>query len=190
MRGENLRRHKENESEGVKTKIICERKKVKRMLNKSNKALYRGALNFSYAACQWIEAMTRETGKHIHHALCGHGGERVLRNSQGCELCKVDGYEPITDTVYEFNGCKWHGCPCRSNRTARDEERYVATKDMEKVIKDFGYNLVTAWECKKPPRAKRYFRKEFRAYPHYIIFDFEALLQVMNQKQTDDLVYV
>ena len=41
-----------------------------------------------------------------------------------------------------------------------------------------------------PLKAKRYFQKEFRAYPHYIVFDFEALLQVMNQKQTDDLVYV
>ena len=52
-----------------------------------------------------------------------------------------------------------------------------------------GYNLVTAWECEKPPRAKRYSRKELRAYPHYIVFDFEALLHVMNQKQTDDILY-
>ena len=39
-------------------------------------------------------------------------------------------------------------------------------------------------------RANRYFRKEFRAYPHYIVFDFEALLQPMNQKQTNDLVHL
>ena len=53
-----------------------------------------------------------------------------------------------------------------------------------------GYSLVTAWECENPPKAKRYFQKEFRAYPHYIVFDFEALAEPMNQKQTDDLVYM
>ena len=123
-RREHLTRHKENECKGVKTKIICRGKKVKRMVNSSDKAFYGGASNFSYAACQWIEAIAEQTGRHIHHALCGHGGERQFSVESG--KCKVDGYEPITKTVYEFNGCKWHGCPCQSNRTARDEERYIA----------------------------------------------------------------
>ena len=104
--------------------------------------------------------------------------------------CKVDGYESTTETVYEFNVCKWHGCPCQPNRTARDEERYVATIRKEKAIKGVGYTLVIAWECEKPTKKRCYLRKGFRAYPHYIVFDFEALLQVMNQKQTDDPVYV
>ena len=88
---------------------------MKRIPSKSEKAFY--GESFSYTACQWIEAMLRETGRHIHHALCGHGGERVVKNGEGHEY-KVDGYEPITKTVYEFNGCKWHGClsqPKRAN---------------------------------------------------------------------------
>ena len=180
-----LRRHKAQECEGVKTTIICQGKKVKRMPSKSEKVFYDE--NFSYAACQWIEAMAEQTGRHIHHALCGHGGERVIDKE---EKCKVDGYEPISKTVYEYNGCKWHGCLCRPDRTNVDKNRYVATKDKEKVIKSLGYNLVTAWECEKPPKAKRYFRKKFRAYPHYIVFDFEALMEAMNQQQTKDLLYV
>ena len=57
--------------------------------------MFYGSLsNYSYSACQWIEHMSEETGKHIHHALCGHGGERVIRDSNGNEVCKVDGYEP------------------------------------------------------------------------------------------------
>ena len=71
-RGENLTRHKENECESVKKKIICEGKKVKRMVNKSDKAFYGGASKFGYAACQWIEWMSEKTGRHINHALCGH----------------------------------------------------------------------------------------------------------------------
>ena len=45
-----------------------------------------------YAACQWIEWMSEKTGKHIHHALCGHGGERQLSVKSG--KWKVDGFEP------------------------------------------------------------------------------------------------
>ena len=183
-----LRRHKAQECEGVKTTIICQGKKVKRIPSMSEKVFYDES--FSYAACQWLEAMAKQTGRHIHHALCGHGGERVMRNSLGHELYKVDGYESITKTVYEYNGCKWHGCLCQPNRTNVDRNRLTATKDKEKVIKELGYNLVTAWECEKPPKAKRYFRQEFRAYPHYIVFDFEALLEGMNQQQTKDLLYV
>ena len=58
------------------------------------------------------------------------------------------------------------------------------------MIRALGYSLVAAWECEKPPKKRCYLRKEFRMYPHYIVFDFEALLQVMNQLQTDDLAYV
>ena len=49
-----------------------------------------------------MEHMSDETGKHIHSALCGHGGERVIRDSNGNEVCKVDGYEPIN----QYHGCK------------------------------------------------------------------------------------
>ena len=67
---------------------------------------YGGLSNYSHSACQWIEHMSNETGKHIHHALCGHGGKRVIRDSNGNEVSKVDGYEPITKTIYQYNDCK------------------------------------------------------------------------------------
>ena len=31
----------------------------------------------------------------------------------------VDGYEPKTNTVYQFHGCHWHGHICLKNRTRR-----------------------------------------------------------------------
>ena len=34
---------------------------------------------FSYTACQRIEAEAEETGKHIYHKMCGHGGERIVK---------------------------------------------------------------------------------------------------------------
>ena len=107
-RKHDLRRHKELECEGVNTTIICQGEKVKRMPSESEKVFY--GESFSYAACQWLEYMSIETGRHIHHALCGHGGERVMRNSLGHEFYLVDGYDPVTKTVYEYQGCRWHGC--------------------------------------------------------------------------------
>ena len=34
---------------------------------------------FNYTACQWIEAEAVKIGKHIHHKMCGHGGERMVK---------------------------------------------------------------------------------------------------------------
>ena len=73
----------------------------------SEKVFYGGGTKFSYTACQWIEAQAIETGKHIHHKICGHGGERmvtvlVLNDKGGKEPASflVDGYEPETNTIY------------------------------------------------------------------------------------------
>ena len=174
---------------GGKTKLICNGNKVKRILNRSEKVFYRGKPNFSYSACQWIEYMSEETGKHIHHALCGHGGERVIRDSKGKEICKIDGYEPSTITVYQYHGCEWHGCTCLKGRTNTDKNRYVETKDMEEWIKERGYNVVSVWECEKPSKKKQYFKVKFRPYPHYIVFDFEAFLEALDECRTSDLTY-
>ena len=40
---------------------------------------YGGDTEFSYAARQWIETQTIETGQHIHHNMCGHGEERMAK---------------------------------------------------------------------------------------------------------------
>ena len=133
--------------------------------------------------------MSEETRKHIHHALCGYSGDRVIRDSQGQEICKVDGYEPNTKTVYQYHGCKRHGCTCLKSRTNTDENRYVETKGTEEWIKKRGYNVVSVWECEKPSKKKQSFKVQFRPYPHYIVFDFEALLEVLNECRTSDLTY-
>ena len=184
-----LNRHLNDGScNGGKTKIICNGKKFRRILTKSEKVFYGGKQNFSYSACQWIEHMSSTIGKHIHHALCGHGGERVIRDSEGNEVCKVDGYEPETKTVFQYHGCKWHSCPCQKER---DEIRYENTLEMDEWIKERGYNVVSVWECSKPPlKKKQWFQKEFIPYPYYIVFDFEALLKILNRHQTNDLTYV
>ena len=70
-----------------------------------------------------------EIVKNIHHKMCGHGGERmvnvwVLHDKGGKEpvFLLVDGYEPETNTVYQFHGCHWHGHTCLKNRTKKQQK--------------------------------------------------------------------
>ena len=79
-RNVNLIRHlKDERCTGGKTKIICSGGKFKHILNSFEKVFYGGDTKFSYTACQWIEALAMETGKHIHHKMCGHGGECMVK---------------------------------------------------------------------------------------------------------------
>ena len=58
--------------------------------------------------------------------MCGHGGERIVKVwVLDCKTKKtpayfsVDGYEPETNTVYQFHRSHWHGHTCMLNRTKR-----------------------------------------------------------------------
>jgi hypothetical protein len=65
----------------------------------------------------------------------------------------VDGYDPMTNTVYEFYGDYWHGNPDTTdhNKTNAHNKKpfrqlYEETLIKENLIKQTGYNLVTMWE--------------------------------------------
>ena len=169
-------------------------------MNSTEKVFYGGNKKFSYAACQWIEKQSELTGRHIHHALCGHGGEYYVylyagkeKDSRAREI-PVDGYEPKSNTIFQYHGCKWHGCPCqkRKERNSLEEalsadQRYAKTIELEKKMKEQGFKIVSVWECEKPELKKKRFCKKFRPYPYFIVYDFEAICQKINEKQTDEL---
>ena len=170
---------------GGKTKLICPGEKFERIMNSSEIVFYGGKKNFSYAACQWIEKQSELIGEHIHHALCGHGGEFSVKI--GGKKIFVDGYEPESKTIFQYYGCKWHGCPCRKERNSLDEERYSKTIDLEEKMKEQGFKLISVWECEKPELKKMILEKEFRPYPYFIVYDFEALHKKMDESQTEEL---
>lgn len=65
----------------------------------------------------------------------------------------VDGYDPITNTVYEFHGDYWHGNPGVFDSTKINKdvgktfgELYKKTIDREDAIRKLGYNLNIMWE--------------------------------------------
>ena len=100
----------------------------------------------------------------------------------------VDGYEPETNTVYQFHGCHWHGHTCLKNRTKRQQNRYKYTCQIDWLIENNGwdtkYNLVSTWECEEPILKKLWFEKEFTPYPHFIVYDSEAILASLNEHPT------
>ena len=74
---------------------------------------WRGAnVNQSLKALQWLYFKENQIPKQgasadrIRHVR--NGGEQTVRTSTNIYF--VDGYDPITRTVYEFHGCLFHGC--------------------------------------------------------------------------------
>jgi len=65
----------------------------------------------------------------------------------------VDGFNPNTNTVYEFYGDYWHGNPQKFSPNDINQinyksfgELYQKTINRELEIKKAGYNLITIWE--------------------------------------------
>ncbi|MES9882603.1 MAG: DNA polymerase [Sedimenticola sp.] len=112
--------------------------------------------NYSKASIEWLEnlmAKSRQAGNptSIRHAL--NGGEHHIPATR----YRVDGYCHSTNTVYEYHGCLWHGCPvCYSNekraamrhpRTHQSmEELYALTLKKKRLLKQMGYKYVCIWE--------------------------------------------
>ena len=46
------------------------------------------------------------------------------------------------------------------------------------------------WKCEERILKKVRFEKEFTPYPHFIVYDFEAILVPLNEHPTDDLTYL
>ena len=171
----NLQRHAETCSQG-ETEIKCPEQKVKKPLTKYEEAFSNNGKT-SPQCLEWLEKEEKRLGLHIHHALCGHGGERCLLGSP------VDGFEPSSRTVYEFHGCFFHGCP-RCIKTKRDETKmigktpnqlYHATRTKTAALRRAGFKVVEKWGCEYHYEGTPLPAKKNEQYPHFIFYDFEAL---------------
>ena len=76
-------------------------------------------------------------------------GEYIINGTKW----KADGYDPNTNTIYEFHGDYWHGNPKKySSETINEKtktpmgELYNKTLEREKKIIELNYKLVVMWE--------------------------------------------
>ncbi|XP_071503405.1 uncharacterized protein [Diadema antillarum] len=108
---------------------------------------YRWKDRHSLLALKWLEWISHQNDVCINHARNG-GEHRIGR-------FRVDGYDRTTNTIYEFLGDLWHGCPrCYPRRDVvlpgSDEtvqDVYDRTMYRLNVIRKQGYTVVTMWEC-------------------------------------------
>ncbi|XP_065222349.1 uncharacterized protein LOC135846916 [Planococcus citri] len=98
---------------------------------------------FSKVSIGWLESFNNDN---IAHAT--NGGE--------VQICgaKVDGFDSTTNTVYQFHGCFWHGCPeCFDDDTInhvtneRMTDLYQKTMGRTEQLEEAGYTVVEMWEC-------------------------------------------
>ena len=106
--------------------------------------------NFSKMSIMWLNYVSTTKGLNIQHAL--NGCEKKLTIDD--KTYKVDGFCEETNTVYEFYGCFWHGCPrCyRPNIINGKNQRDMGTLnditiEKRETIKSAGYHHVSTYEC-------------------------------------------
>ena len=204
-----LARHVANRCSRGQTKITCLNNRIKAPSSAYERAFY-PEQTCSFVAIKWLEWEAKKRGIHIHHARCGHGGEREILGA------RVDGYHPESKTVFQFHGCLWHGCEkCypedrqglvqQKTRQGKVIPRLDAQKQpmsrktayeltllCTQFLRKEGYRVVEKWEHEKPtPWANMNCPEvETETYPHAIVYDFEAYQDTSKAvRPTSDLFY-
>ena len=205
----NLARHVANNCSRGQTKINCPNNQIKSPASTYERAFY-PEQTCSFVAIKWLEWEAKNRGIHIHHARCGHGGERKILGA------RVDGYHQESKTVFQFHGCLWHGCekcyPEERQKPVQQKTRqgkviprldtekkpmnrktaYELTLQRTQSLRKEGYRVVEKWEHEKPtPWANTHCPKvETETYPHAIVYDFESYQDTSKAvRPTSDLFY-
>ena len=204
-----LARHVANNCSRGQTKINCPNNRIKAPSSAYERAFY-PEQTCSFVAIKWLEWEAKNRGIHIHHARCGHGGERKILGA------RVDGYHQESKTVFQFHGCLWHGCekcyPEERQKPVQQKTRqgkviprldtekkpmnrktaYELTLQRTQSLRKEGYRVVEKWEHEKPtPWANTHCPKvETETYPHAIVYDFESYQDTSKAvRPTSDLFY-
>jgi hypothetical protein len=100
--------------------------------------------NVSKMEIEWLETFNNS------NIIFGHRINR--QDKKGCYY-KVDGFDPVTNTIYEFNGGLFHGDPRVYNPENISPinhksfgELYKKTMERENDLRKMGYNIVVMWE--------------------------------------------
>ena len=205
----NLMRHVKDRCSGGRTKINCPYNRIEVPSSAYEKAFY-PECRCSFIATKWLEWEAKQRGIHIHHARCGHGGERHILGA------RVDGYHPETKTVFQYHGCFWHGCKqCypearrgtvsqlnkqgdvvvrldSQGKPLKRKDAYSLTLMRTQFLRDSDYTVVEKWEHEKPApwETASCPERQTATYPHAIVYDFEAYQDASKaERPTPNLFY-
>ena len=129
-----LQRHTQTCPRG-ETKIYCPNERIEAPQTVFEQAFFPDP-EASNGAIFWLENESRWWRIHIHHAQCGHRGERLVEGGL------VDGFHSPSKTVFQYHGCYYHGClkcyPDRERHLAggkKAKELYAATRSGQQLFK-------------------------------------------------------
>lgn len=112
-------------------------------------------INQSKVALEWLYSQDFKLGGMGRVRHVRNGGE--IQVHRPAELYYVDCFDEETNTVFEFYGCYFHGCPrcfkrhrdvrrtCYKDRTVH--EVYEATQKKAEMLRRAGYTVREKWEC-------------------------------------------
>ncbi|XP_013411740.1 uncharacterized protein LOC106174630 [Lingula anatina] len=100
----------------------------------------------SVKAAKWLRYRAERDNVFIQHAH--NQGEKKIGKFV------VDGWASTTNTVYEYQGCFWHGCPkCYNSYNINNVnlmtmgELLERTVDKKHALQSLGFNYIEVWEC-------------------------------------------
>ena len=99
--------------------------------------------NISHMEIEWLNSLGLPNNEKYRQVTIRVNKKRFL----------VDGFNPETNTIYEFNGDKWHGNPKIYNPEDIDPlikksylELHQKTLNKELALKNAGFNVISIWE--------------------------------------------
>lgn len=127
--------------------------------------------NHSGKSIAWLEWEARKLGRELQHAR--NRGEKIIQC--GAHRYSIDGFDVVTGTLYEFHGCRYHGCKsCMVSRKVRDPRTGFTMDDLHHMtvkrtaaLRAAGYTVVEMYECS--------FNDEIRRDPELRSFIAEEL---------------
>ena len=186
-----LQQHTQKCSQG-KTLIMCPGGKVEAPKLSFEKVFF-PKHSASQESIRWLEQEAKQRKIHIHHAMCGHGGERWIKRAP------VDGYHHETRTVFQYHGCHWHGC-CKCYPSDRDkiivhngqtrEDQFIAILKRTRELRKASYCVIEAWACEVGETDVELLQAQTREYPHAILYDFESYGDKNQKKESTEMLTI
>ena len=106
------------------------------------------AQKYGVMATEWLEWEAKINNVHIDHKF------NNVEKRVGARRLPVDGFCRETNTVWQFQGCYWHGHRCHLNPNDYNEVRQVSSEILRKetesnsaYIRKQGYHLKEIREC-------------------------------------------
>jgi phage/plasmid-associated DNA primase len=104
-------------------------------LNKYNVDVY------SKISIEWLNYLSKELNINIQHAE--NGGEYKIKNS----LYKADGFCKELNLIFEFDGCKFHGCVKCNKNSSKNNNLLTKTLKKKKYCTNNNFNYLNIWQC-------------------------------------------